>query len=534
MQIINIPVDKIDQLSSRDKAYLLDSQKFQNYTSYNSTYEAFEAAIKDRAEYPIDHEVLGAVLKDQYASLSSSTKTQTHLNNLAQPNSYCVVTAHQPSLLSGPLYYVYKILATIHLATRLSQDHPDITVAPVFVLGEEDHDFDEINHLHLYGKKVNWDEDYGGSVSQYPVDKLGLVIDQVIEILGANSRVKSLLEQLKNDIGDDWTYSDFSFKLTHILFDQLGLVILRMGDRRLKAAFIPKIIEELINQPSQALVQTTQQSIKEELGYEAQAFPREINFFYTSKGSRKRIVQENDRFQVLDSALQWTKEALLEEVKKNPQNFSPNVIMRPIYQESILPNLAYVGGGGELAYWMERKQQFEHFNTFYPILIRRVSAMIVSENEIKQTKKLGLQLEDLFKANPELIKYYLAQSEHPTIDLADYKRRLDGIYEEIKLQAVKLDKSLGNTVGSEVTKAKKSLDYIDSKMRKSTKQKEEVALKRIEKLKSNLFPSGLQERHNNIFQYLSQYGLEYLEKLLPHFDPFSKEFRIFVMSEEDH
>jgi len=203
--------------------------------------------------------------------------------------------------------------------------------------------------------------------------------------------------------------------------------------------------------------------------------------------------------------------------------------MRPLFQSLILPDLAYVGGGGELAYWMERKSQFEHFDLHFPMLVRRQSAMIVSGSAMKQTGKLGLQLSDLFSDEASLIKTYLSKSDHPDYKLDSYKTKIESLYAELEKHIASIDQSLAKTTQSEAVKSTKSIDYLESKLKKSIKTKEEVNLKRIEKLKTKLFPSGLQERHDNIFEFISSNGVGIINEMLPHCDPMAKVFKAFLI-----
>ena len=528
MQVKSISFETVEQFSFKDKEYTVNSEKYKEFISTPFAYESFPGIIDQRKQFPVDRSLLKRVVQKQYEGLSSSQATEAYIDMLDQDNCYTVTTAHQPSLFSGPLYYPFKILSTVRLTERLRADHSDCNIVPVFIIGGEDHDFEEINHLHLYGKRLEWNSEGAGAVGRYAVDGIVEVFNQIKDILGERTRIEGLLDKISDIISTSKNYGELAFRFSHLLFDKFGVVILRMDNEELKQAFSEKIKKEILESPSQSLIEQTQDKL-EALGFSKQAHAREINFFYHCDEGRKRIVNEEGIYKVLDTDISFTKEELVKEINNNAVNFSPNVVMRPIYQESILPNLAYIGGGGEIAYWMERKAQFEHFETSFPMLVRRNSAMFMTQRQLDQMSELSLTLEDLFKDKHELVKYYLEKSDQPDVSLDDYKNQLNKLFEKLDTHISAIDQTLSKTTKAEASKAEKSILYLESKLRKTIKQREEVQLNRIQRTKDKLFPSGLQERHDNILEYLSAQGEDLLEKIYSHMDPFDKDLKVFVL-----
>lgn len=528
MQIETINFRDVPQFSEKDKLYTVDSNTLEDFISANFEYDSFKQLIEIRKSFNTDRQLLQNVIKQQYASVTSSEKTLRLIDALSSDNCFTVTTAHQPSLLTGPLYYTFKILSTIKLASRLQQDYPDLNIIPVFVSGSEDHDFEEINHLHLFGKTINWQSDQKGSVGNFSLDGIKDVIDEVRQILGANSKIQDLMQSIDALVDASKDYGDFSFKLTHLLFDHLGVIVLRMDAAELKKHFIPMIKEEIFNAPSQKLIEETQDRL-EAVGVGKQAHAREINFFYKSEFGRNRIVLEGDTYKIVDTNLEFTTQELELEIHNHPEKFSPNVVMRPVYQEYILPNLAYIGGGGEIAYWLERKTQFQHFGVPFPMLIRRNSALLVKQRQIKQIEDLGLKLKDFFERSDDIIKTYIAQSDQPDYRLSEYKSKLSQVFNEMDEKIKAIDPTISKTNQAELAKAMKSVDYLESKLKKTIKQREEVQINRIHKLKESLFPSGLQERHDNILEYLSAQGIELIDQLYEHMNVFDKDLKIFIL-----
>lgn len=527
MRLKEIDFSEVGQFSSRDKDYTLYPEKFNDFIAYPFEFEAFKKIIEKRQSINTDRELLVSQLMYQYKDVESSQLTSRRINQLKADSTFTVVTAHQPSLLTGPLYYVFKILSCLNLADKLKQEYPDKDFVPVFILGAEDHDFEEINHLQVFGKKLEWSNEAMGAVGRRSTEGINEIIENLSSILGEKTEIKDLLSGFRDDLQNASDYADFSFRITHRLFDRFGLLILRMDEKPFKYAFRSAIKEEIFNSPSQALIESYQDKLSE-LGYSKQAHAREINFFYHCGAGRKRIIQEADSFKIVDTNLSFTRAELAEEIDTHPENFSPNVIMRPLFQEYNLPNLAYIGGGGELAYWMERKSQFDHFGIPFPMLIRRNSAMITDERTLKQIDAMGLSCEDFFKDEHEIVKKYLELSDQPDYKLDQYISSLSDVFSDMDERIKNIDPTLVKTSQSELAKTTKSIEQIEFRLKKRIKQKEEVQLNRIAKLKEKLFPGGLQERKVSIFEFMSSYGENLLDEMLPHMDVFSKSLKVFI------
>jgi bacillithiol biosynthesis cysteine-adding enzyme BshC len=526
MTLEKIPYSDIPQLSDRDKAYALGNGQLKPFYKYEVSLAQFEQVIKDKKQHNTNREVLVRVLQEQYEKYEASDQTVANIESLLEENTFTVTTAHQPSLFTGPLYYIYKILSTIHLAKRLSQEYPDYKFIPLFITGGEDHDFEEINHFNLFGKTVSWENEESGPVGMMSTESLEPVLQATKEILGDSPRAEALYAMLESAVHQHKTYAGVAIHLTNLLFRDYGLVILDPSHKSLKTLFIPYIEKEILEQPSKALVESTVAEL-EKAGFSEQAYPREINFFYLQPGSRSRIVEENRQFSVLDSGLSFTKEEIQKEIKAHPERFSPNVVMRPIYQELILPNLAYIGGGGELAYWLERKRQFEHFGINFPMLIRRNSVLFIDKGTQKRIDKLELTAQQLFGDVEALIKEYVRQNTENELSLADEKAALNEIFEKVKKKADEIDPTLVKATAAEGARQLNSLEQLEGKLMRAEKQRHDVAINQMRTLKDKLFPNnGLQERSDNFMTFYLKYGNEFFDMLLPHLNPLEKGFLI--------
>ncbi len=536
MDIKKYNYNQLTQLSLKDKMYILETERLKDYYSVKPELANFKSLIELKSKQSINRNVLAEVLKEQYESYSNTSNQLDLIDQLKSENTFTITTAHQPSLLTGPLYYIFKIASVINLSKQLKHNYPSYNFIPCFITGGEDHDFEEINHLSLFGKDIVWeDNDWdGGSVGQASTNGIDQVVSSISQILGQDSyigkwlesKILPLLKTAKN-------YSEFARALTHELFGQEGILILSMDDERLKHLFIQHIKEEIFNQPSEELILNTQKELAK-LGWKPQAHARNINFFYRTQKSRSRIIFDGLNFTTNDNKNNWTKDELETEIENNPGSFSPNVVMRPIYQESILPNLAYIGGGGEIAYWLERKVQFEYFKIPFPMLIRRNSAMIVSHSLQKLLMKNDIEFKNYFQQTDDLIKYYMSSKNQDSYSLEAQEMELQKIMGAAIEKAKNVDPTLEKFAQAEVAKMKKGIEAIEKKIHKAIKKKEEIELNRIAKVQNKLFPSkGLQERKENIFQYINDYGFGLITKLVKELNPLEKKFIVFFMQPLD-
>lgn len=531
IKVTLIPYAEVPQVSSRDKAYAREDEALKPFYKYSTEYASFAQIIEDKKQNNTNRDVLVKVLLQQYSKLGMHENVQSNIEKLAAKNTFTIVTAHQPSLFTGPLYYIYKIISTLNLAKKLNTYLPDYQFVPVFITGGEDHDFEEMNHVNLFSNQLLWENDEKGSVGAMKTSSLKNVLAELKGILGESENAKAIYELMEQTHTNFDTYSDAALSLVNELFGKDGLVCLNMNQPDLKREFIPIIKDEIFNQASQPLVEAAAEKLNE-AGFKTQASPREINFFYLNPQIRERIVfepadqaGENDRYQVLNTEISFSKEELEKEIDNHPEHFSPNVIMRPLFQELILPNLAYIGGGGELAYWLERRTQFEHFKLNFPMLIRRNSAVWIDKGTKKKIDKLGLTSTALFQDTEEIIKDFVKENSEGELNFATEKKELEAIFEKVKNKTIEVDASLGKTVLAESAKQIKSLENLESRVMRAEKQKHETSINQLRNLKEKLFPSnGLQERKDNFMAFYMKHGEVYLETLKDVFDPLEKSF----------
>lgn len=520
-----IPFTQVPQLAKTDVAYATCDPKLKPFYTYQPELDAFEDVLQAKKSAVFPRQDLVEALEQQYAGLQANEAVKANIEALRQENSFTITTAHQPSLFLGPLYFIYKALTTIRLAEALNAKHgTKARIVPVFVLGSEDHDLEELNKVNLFGKQIVWEPGTGGAVGSIPAETVAPALEELKAILGDSAPAQELFSKVEQAYAGGRNFAEATQALLHTFLGQFGLLVLNMNAPSLKRHFIPVMRQELLEQASVGLVNNTIAQLHE-AGFKTQAAPREINLFYLQPGSRERIVHEDGIFKVLNTTRGFSTEAMLEELENHPENFSPNVVLRPLFQEIILPNLAYVGGGGELAYWLERKAQFAHFGVQFPMLVRRHSVLWLDKEIIKKLDKFGFSTAEFFGDTDALVREYVQKNAAGEVALAPEISALRAVYDALAQKATAIDPTLEKAVRAEEVKAVAGLEQWESRLMRAEKQKHEVAINQLRALKEKLFPgNGLQERSDNILPYLLKYGEGFLADIKSMLEPFDPGF----------
>lgn len=507
--------------------YLSSGKDLKPCYHYNFSLESFHQIIADKSEEKINRSLLVTVLKEQYNKIRCNDAVTENINSLSDNKTFTVTTGHQLCLFTGPLYFIYKIFSTINLAEQLSRSYPGYRFVPVYWMVSEDHDFEEINHIHLYGKKLKWEGNFKCPSGRIPVDSIEQVINKLEEIIGNNNtNAKSLLNLFRESYLGNPNMANATRYLINELFGEWGLVILNPDDTRLKQIFAFVLKDDIVHQTNFKLVNDAINELKKR-GYSAQVNPREINVFYLTDDIRSRIIKQEKRWQVLETDLLFSEQELAKEINLNSLKFGPNVILRPLFQEMILPNLAYVGGAAEIAYWLEFKKMFEHHNVNFPLLVLRNSLLWVDKISAKNMLQLDINEDQLFKNTDQLVNEYVKKNSSGAFSLGKEKDVLNNLFEKLVATAQSVDPTLKNLVIGEGIKQQKILDNIEQKFLKAEKNKFEVQLNQIRKLKDKLFPENiLQERYSNFIPFYLEHGKNYFSILKNVLNPFEKKFTI--------
>ena len=362
-------------------------------------------------------------------------------------------------------------------------------------MATDDHDFDEINFFNFKGKKIQWKKESQGPVGRLSTSGLEEVFEQFSTELGLGNNANYLRELFKNSYLEHDNLTDATRYLANELFKNEGLIIIDGDDLELKKLFVPYAKNELLEQTSFKKVNETLPLLKE---YNVQVNPREINLFYIQDNLRERIILENGNYKINNTQLSFSESEILTELENNPENFSPNVILRPLYQEIILPNLCYIGGGGEIAYWLELKSNFEANYITFPMLLVRNSVLLVTEKQASKLDKLNLTWNEIFMAQQLLSDKKTKDFSAFTIDFSEQKTILKKQFEALHEIALQTDKSFTGAVKAQEKKQLKGLENLEKRLLKAERKNHAAKLERIFEIQNELFPNkSLQERNQN-------------------------------------
>ncbi len=530
MDIDCLPFKNTGYFSTLICDYLDQSEALKPFYNRFPSLNNFEAQIKEKAEsFPQLHrDVLYDSIQKQYADTSVSKKTQDHIKQLKEPITFTVVTGHQLNLFTGPLYFLYKIVSTINLTQTLKKKYPKYNFVPIYWMATEDHDFDEINYFNFRGKKLQWNKNASGAVGHLDTEGLQEVFTAFANELGRTTNATVLKELFSKAYLNHETLTDATRFLANELFGDTGLVIVDGDDADLKQLLIPYAKRDIFEQVSYEKVSAAAADLGSvSKDYNIQVNPREINYFYLVKGIRERIVAVDNGYGLSDTPKFWSKSDLQKELEEFPERFSPNVIARPLYQEVILPNLCYIGGGGEIAYWLELKSMFKNMQVPFPILLLRNSVLAITTKQSEKLQKMEVSVQDLFLKQHSFINKKIRNISNIDIDFTPQKKLLETQFESMYALAEQTDASFLGAVKAQEIKQKQGLDHLEKRLLKAQKRKLKDHVVRMTEIQNQLFPGqSLQERNQNFSELYLELGENLIPTLLKALQPLQLEFAI--------
>lgn len=326
--------------------YLKEAAALRPFYKHPVSLEGVKSAIQSRKQFKTNRKLLVEVLKKQYSEMPTSAAVIRNIDRLPDENTFTITTAHQPVIFTGPLYFVYKIFHAIRLADYLSAELPGFHFVPVFFMGSEDADLDELGHIYLDQEKITWDTKQTGAVGRMNTKGLEKIIASVEGEFQDQPFGKELLDILKDAYLNSPDIQTATFRLVNRLFSDHGLIVLIPDNAELKREMLRIFEDDLFQNKPAAIVSETAGALPG--NYKVQVNPREINLFYMTDGIRARIERGRENFTVHGTDLTFSESRIKKEMQENPERFSPNVILRGLFQETILPNIVFIGGGGKL------------------------------------------------------------------------------------------------------------------------------------------------------------------------------------------
>ncbi|MGB0895706.1 MAG: bacillithiol biosynthesis cysteine-adding enzyme BshC [Flavobacteriaceae bacterium] len=527
MRAESIPFRETNYFSSLLCDYLDEHSSLTPFYNTFPNIDNFKDQINTKQFSNSNREVLVSVLEQQYKAIEQSESTAHHIASLKLDTTYTITTGHQLNLFTGPLYFLYKIVSTLNLCEELRVKYPEYNFVPIYWMATEDHDFEEINHFNFKGNTIEWDRSFGGAVGELSTEGLEVVLEVLSDKLGPGKNAKYLKRLFENAYIKHSNLADATRYLVNELFGAYGLVVVDANHKALKQLFVPYVQQELLDQTAHKEVSKTIEKFPS--AYNIQVNPREINLFYITEGVRERIVYEDEVFKVNNTSIRWKTEELVKHLNEMPECFSPNVLLRPLYQEVVLPNICYIGGGGELAYWLELKSMFEAFQVPFPMLLLRNSALVINAQQQKKLDKLGLDISELFLKQTNLIAKKTKELSSIQIDLSEQKRHLMRQFEVLYAIAKQTDKSFIGAVAAQEQKQINGLKNLEKRLLKAEKKQLKEKLEAFVKPQNELFPKqSLQERYMNFSELYLEFGEELIPLLKNHLNPLHSGFTILA------
>jgi len=493
--------------------------------------ESYKQRVKDLENISFKREELADYIGEYMSKFPSSNEVIESISKLRNPNSVVVIGGQQAGILTGPLYSIHKILSIILFAKK-QEAELSVPVVPVFWIAGEDHDYDEVNHIFvekdnqleksIYPEKV-LDKRMVTNI-EIKKDVLKSWVTDIISSYGETEHTKSLLQFADAAIENSVTFVDFFAHITMSLFKDYGLLIVDSGDKGLR-----KLEKEYFINQIKSTKEITEKVIKKQQELEGIGMTQTIvindscaNLFYYDEVSHERIlldyIPEQQQFVGASGAISFSYDEMLEIASEFPERLSNNVVTRPLMQECLFPTLAFIAGPGEIAYWAELKEVFELFDMKMPPIVPRLNISLIERNVSSDMEELGLKLEEVLTVGTGKQKDLFLDANRDNSFQTLFAQTRDQLvknYLEIERKTEEHYKGMLPLLKKNESLLLKQIDFMENRLELALLQKHEVVIDKYNRIERRLKPSGSpQERIWNLFYFLNQYGLSFIDELL--------------------
>lgn len=454
----------------------------------NSGFQAdFGKQIADKAGFdPDKRRILADEILRQYGELADGSVLE-NIQSLRNSNTFTITTGQQIHIMLGPLYVIYKTLSAINLASKLSSEYPDSRFVPVFWMASEDHDFAEIDHFSVFNREFRWQSDQMGPVGRFTLKDLRPLIAEAGNTFAADTKVQAALTVFKEAYEKYENLADATRYLMHHFFAEDGLVVIDPDSAALKYGFKELILDELHGDKYSQAIKSRTETLKS-LGIKGQISARNTNLFMTTASGRERVDRTEQGFQLNISSKVYHLNELEAMAEAEPEVFSPNVALRPLYQELILPNLAYIAGPGEFGYWCQLQPAFELAGIPAPVLVLRRSVIAADRATQDFLQKLGISEADMCQGLDHVKELYMNSLGKPDA--------LIRMRDEVQRISEKINAELYRMKSPELKSLKKASDQYVKSLSGAIRELEEHLLDRPE---NSAVWKKLIKAHNRFF-----------------------------------
>jgi bacillithiol biosynthesis cysteine-adding enzyme BshC len=508
--------------------YIADFPKVRQF--YGADFRSFQQ-IPSRAggngKAAADRSVLVSVLADQNATFGASDATRRNIGLLSRETTFAVVTGQQVGIAGGPLYTVYKTVTALKLTAKLKDTHPELDFVPVFWLEGEDHDLEEMNSVgvlnqeHAPVKLSYWPKGKPTQKNVVPVGEMQLdefidpFVAELERALPNTEFKKPLLESLRECYAPGTTFNRAFASWMNRLFPSAGIVFISANDPRIKRQLAGIFRREIEQFPavSQLIIQ---RSAELEHGYHAQIKTRAMNLFLYHKGGRYFIEPREHDFSLRGTRHFLTKDELLAIVENQPELLSPNVALRPICQDTILPTVAYVAGPSEVAYFAQLEPVYRHFGIAMPAIYPRISATVLEERVSRTLEKFELSINELFAPPGKVQQKVIDLISEVNIEemFAESRTRMNDTMNELRFGLQYIDQTLLGALETTRGRNEANLGLLKDKAVEAQARRHETALRQLQRAASTIYPNeNYQERELNAIQFMNKYGPGFVDRV---------------------
>ncbi|MEK7819201.1 MAG: bacillithiol biosynthesis cysteine-adding enzyme BshC [Bacteroidota bacterium] len=515
----NLFIDYIEQKESVKKYF--NDANIQNISSWGNIIKNFNYQTENR-------KIVIQTLIEQNRALHCSVQTLSNIDLLQNKNTFCVVTGQQAGLFLGPLYTIYKTISAIKLCEKLKNEFPDYNFVPVFWVESEDHDLNEITTIGSITNKNEF------QTFKYDVSKNNEPLKQFIS--AKNLLVNESISDFIKNIFDNQTTTEFSPQIQNLLnqyyaigqpftnsfasmisdlFRDYGLITIDISHQQFKN-ILKEIFRTELNCNHETSKNVIEQSYELEKEYHAQIKPRPINLFVSNQDGRYPLQPDEFGYFLQGTRKRYSNDELLNLLETSPELFSPNVVLRPICQDFLLPTISYVGGPAEIAYFSQLKKVYEQFKITMPVIFPRASCTLIEDKINNILEKHEIEPLNFLNNFSDLTNDVLEEISEVKVEklFLEMENKSKNLFNETKYAILQIDPTLENSITNIVNKLDFSLNQLKEKVRNAQKRKEEVTVSQLLKTKNHLFPdSKLQERNITIIYFMNKYGLDIVKWL---------------------
>lgn len=490
--------------------------------------EGLIASVNKAASRKMDRQRISDVLVKQNSGWGMPAAVIDNARLLAQADSAAIVTGQQVGLLGGPLYTIYKTITAIRIARELSAGTGK-PVIPVFWVEGEDHDFDEIASFNILRSNEirtftleSPSTDNPGAVGRLLLsDGIEAMLEELASMLPPSDFHEELFGALREAYAPGRSIEDAFVAWWKRLFADYGLVFMNPDDRDLKQLTTP-LFEREIQNPSVSAerVEEVSRSLESE-GYHAQVNVRPSNIFLLTDAGRLSLDVDGDGFVLRGTDRRYSREEMVAWLKSEPEAFSPNVVLRPLMQDMLLPTAAYIAGPGEIAYFAQYRGVYDWAGINMPVIYPRASATLIEPKVEKVFERYDISLEDFVDGIDTLFSKIVRTLSSHDFD-AEFSALLSAVNQsinDIKPTIEDVDRNLGRT--TEATRAAiiKEIDRLKDRVLRAEKRRHDEVRSQLEKTWVNILPEGrLQERVISPVYFLNKYGFSLIDQLMDGLD----------------